>query len=241
MMKNEDVAVALCKCLCQLLNLGADPNILVRDKPIAHYFFQNADYHTLSYTAFWPLLYDLCRSTRPDLRDCSGNTALHCVVLGRANAGTRTNGLVLERMRSAIQLLLHHSRERGMVNSCNNHSRTALQLLVENWTAADDEFWRISRDFVWAGADTHGLIPEDFAQRLRKLSRSKHAGGSDYLHELADGSVPLPVVVWLSACEQLSSVRHQNETLPEHLAALESCAGHLGVRIAALESLLRSS
>lgn len=230
--KNEDMANTLCNCLCRLLDLEANPDILVRGQSIAHHMFQDPD-NLMSYTALWPFLETLTQNTTPTITDVFGNTVLHCALTSR-NAGHSADASALARQRSAITTLLERSAALRALEARNARRRTALQLLVDHWRA-DGEFWRMARDFVGSGADAQDLVPRRFAADLHELAGSRGGVRADDLGRCVAGDVPLSVVVWLSACGQRT-----HEAWREHLWALEACADCAG-DVPFLESLLRGS
>ncbi|KAL1867274.1 hypothetical protein Daus18300_006393 [Diaporthe australafricana] len=205
----DNVWELLSDCLRQCLSLGADPDVLVGDKPLLFHILEQPA-RTRAFGLLWPLVWHLATEARPTHR---GRSALHALL---DDATPRSTAPTEATARAHLtKLLISRAAAVGRLGDRNARGLTALEQYVYRGAAHDppEHVLAICAELVrleeGGGGGASAVVPPCFADDMR-------AG------RLQAGASLLPVA-WVSACQQ--SMRGDRPAVDEHLPLLLCCIG----------------
>ncbi|KAG6361535.1 hypothetical protein INS49_009762 [Diaporthe citri] len=226
-----------CECLRHCLVLGADPDVLVGDRPFLFRILEQPA-RTRAFGLLWPFVWRLAFEASP-VSNNHGFNALHSLLLlppgdetaAPAPAPTTTEASARAHL---TKLLIGRVAAAGRLADRNAAGLTALQQYVYHAAARDppEHVLAICAELVRhegqaaaaGGGDTSAVVPLSFVGELRagKLPpglQAHDAGGGGGVSAAASF---LPFV-WTSACQQ--SLNGDAAAAEDHLDVVLLCAG----------------
>lgn len=217
------------ECLRHCLVLGADPDVLVGDRPILFRILEQPA-RTRAFGLLWPFVWRLAVEASP-VTNHHGLNALHALLLlppgDEIEASARAN---------LTKLLVGRVAAAGRLADRNAAGLTALQQYVYHVAARDppEHVLAICAELVRqegqaaaaAGGDTSAVVPLSFVGELRAgklppgLQAHDAVGGGGSGGVAAANFLPF---VWTSACQQ--SLNGDAAAADEHLGVVLCCVG----------------
>lgn len=220
----------VCECLRQCLLLGADPDVLVGDRPFLFRILEQPN-RTRAFGDLWPLVWCLAVEASPF--NHHGLNALHALLLVDNEEPPTLLPTEISARAHLTKLLIGRVATAGRLGDRNAAGLTALQQYVYHTAARDppEHVLAICAELVrHEGAATGGAAAESavvlpsFVGDLRagKLPPGlhTHGGGSGMPAAAAASFLPF---VWTSACQH--SLRGDAADADEHLGVVLCCAG----------------
>lgn len=227
------------ECLRQCLLLGADPDVLVGDRPFLSRILEQPA-RTRAFGLLWPFVCLLAVEASP-VNNHHGLNALHAPLLlpGDEAAGPAPAPATEASARTHLtKLLIGRVAAAGRLADRNAAGLTALQQYVYHAAARDppEHVLAICAELVRhegpaaaaaGGADTSAVVRPSFVGDLRagKLHpglQAHDAGGGGGVSAAAAAANFLPFV-WTSACQQ--SLNGDDAAADEHLGVVLCCLG----------------
>lgn len=217
-----------CECLQQCLLLGADPDVLIGDRPLLFMILQQPA-RTRAFGHLWPFVWRLAVEASP-IYHHGGLNALHALLLLDNEEPLMTLPPAEVSARAHLtKLLIGRVATAGRLGDRNAAGLTALQQYVYHAAARDppEHVLAICAELVRheGAAAESAVVPPSFVGDLRagKLPPGLHAhDGSGSGMPAAAAASFLPFV-WTSACQQ--SLRGDAAAADEHLGVVLCCAG----------------
>lgn len=221
-----------CECLRQCLILGADPDVLVGDRPFLFKILEQPN-RTRAFGLFGPFVLRLASVASPVSHH--GLNALHALLLlGGSEAADPAPAPIEATARARLaKILIGRVAAAGRLADRNAAGLTALQQYVYHSAARDPpehvlaicaELVRHEGPAAAGGEAENAVIPPSFVGELRagKLPPGLHAhdGGGGVSATAAASFLPF---VWTSACQQ--SLRGDAAAAEEHLGVVLCCVG----------------
>ena len=214
----EPVWKLAAECLRQFLLLGADPDVLVGDRPLLIRILEQPS-RTRAFGFLWPFVWRLAAEASP-VNHHHGLNALHTLLLLMGNEADVVPAEASLHVHLA-KVLIGRVAEAGRLADRNAAGLTALQQYVYNVARRDppEHVLTICAELVrheGTGTDSSPVVPQSFAADLRagKLGPGLHDDAS------AAGLLPF---VWTSACQL--SLAGDAAAADEHLGVVLCCVG----------------
>lgn len=214
---SESVWKLTCECLRKCLLLGADPDVLVGDRPFLFRILEQPA-RTRAFGLLWPFVWCLATEASP-IHD-HGLNALHTLLLLRnevAPAPAPTEAFARAHL---AKLLIGRVAAAGRLGDHNAARLTALQQYVYHAATRDplEHVLAICAELVRheGAAAESAVVTSSFTAELRA---GKLPPG---MHDAAAAASLLPVV-WTSACQQ--SLKGDAAAADEHLGVVLCCVG----------------
>lgn len=215
----------VCECLRQCLLLGADPDVLIGDRPFLFRILEQPA-RTRAFGHLWPFVWRLAVEASPIYHH--GLNALHALLLLDDEEPLTLPPTEVSARAHLTKLLIGRVATAGHLGDRNAAGLTALQQYVYHAAARDppEHVLAICAELVRheGAAAESAVVPPSFVGDLRagKLPPGLHAhdGGSGMPAAAAASFLPF---VWTSACQQ--SLRGDAAAADEHLGVVLCCAG----------------
>ncbi|KAK7716152.1 hypothetical protein SLS64_003304 [Diaporthe eres] len=213
-----------CECLQQCLFLGADPDVLVGDRPFLFRILEQPA-RTRAFGLLWPFVCRLAVEASP-VHNQHGLNALHELLL--LPPGDDTAGAARAHL---TKLLVGRVAAAGRVADRNAAGLTALQQYVYHAAARDqpEHVLAICAELVRQEGQAAAVVPLSFVGDLRagKLPPGLQAldavGGGGGVSAAAAAAAEFLPFVWTSACQQ--SLNGDAAAADEHLGVVLCCVG----------------
>lgn len=215
----------VCECLRQCLLLGADPDVLIGDRPFLFRILEQPA-RTRAFGHLWPFVWRLAVEASPIYHH--GLNALHALLLLDNEEPLTLPPTEVSARAHLTKLLIGRVATAGRLGDRNAAGLTALQQYVYHAAARDppEHVLAICAELVRheGAAAESAVVPPSFVGDLRagKLPPGLHShdGGSGMPAAAAASFLPF---VWTSACQQ--SLRGDAAAADEHLGVVLCCAG----------------
>lgn len=215
----------VCECLRQCLLLGADPDVLIGDRPFLFRILEQPA-RTRAFGHLWPFVWRLAVEASPIYHH--GLNALHALLLLDNEEPLTLPPTEVSARAHLTKLLIGRVATAGRLGDRNAAGLTALQQYVYHTAARDppEHVLAICAELVRheGAAAESAVVPPSFVGDLRagKLPPGLHShdGGSGMPAAAAASFLPF---VWTSACQQ--SLRGDAAAADEHLGVVLCCAG----------------
>ncbi|KAI3398992.1 hypothetical protein diail_8019 [Diaporthe ilicicola] len=200
----------LCECLRQFLSQGADPDVLVGDRPLLFHVLEQPA-RTRAFGLLWPFVWHLATTARPTHH---ARSALHALL---DEASPRPSAAAEATARAHLaKLLVGRVAAAGRLGDRDAKGLTALEQYAYRGAAHDppEHVLAICAELVrheeeGGGSGASAVVPPWFLGDMRAGKLQAAAG--------------LLPVAWVSACQQ--SMRGDGPAVDEHLPLLLCCIG----------------
>lgn len=215
------------ECLRHFLLLGADPDVLVGDRPLLARILEHPA-RTRAFGLLWPFVWQLAAEASP-VGPHNGPNALHTLLLSMGAGEAGAAAAVVPTEASAARthlakLLISRMAAAGRLADGNAQGLTALEQYVYHAARHDapEHVLAICAELVRheegsSGGSSSAVVPPSFAADLRS---GKLAPG---LHHGDISAARLLPFVWTSACQL--SVAGDAAAADEHLGVVLCCVG----------------